>query len=71
MEKEYYIIKIIKLNMKGILLKISVKDMENLIMKMVNIILDNFPIIKEMVKGNYIQKIIILNLKGILLMGKL
>ena len=71
MEKEYYIIKIIKLNMKGILLKINVKDMENLIMKMVNIILDNFPIIKEMVKGNYIQKIIILNLKGILLMGKL
>ena len=38
MEKEYYIIKMVILNMKVILLMINMKEMENIFMKMVNII---------------------------------
>ena len=42
MEKEYYIIKMIQLNMKVILLKINLKEKENIYMKMVIIIQGNF-----------------------------
>ena len=41
MEKEYYFIQMEKLNMKVILLMINMKEMENIVGKMVNIILDN------------------------------
>jgi len=41
MEKEYYIIKMVSLNMKVIGLMIKRKDMENILMKMGIIILVN------------------------------
>ena len=41
MAKVYYIIKMEILNMMAILLMMNMKEMENIIMKMVNIILDN------------------------------
>ena len=45
MVKEYYIIKMEILNMKVILLMINLKEMENIIGKMVNIILDNIKMV--------------------------
>ena len=48
--KEYYIIKMVKLNMMAILLKVKEKVKENIFMKMANIILENGWIIIWMVK---------------------
>ena len=41
MEKELNIIQMEKLNMKVIILMVKEKEMENIFLKMVNIILDN------------------------------
>ena len=41
MVKEYYIMKMVILNMMEILLMVKKKEMENIFLKIVNIILDN------------------------------
>ena len=45
MEKEHYIIKMEKLDLKVIILIINMKEMENIFGKMVNIILDNIKMV--------------------------
>ena len=42
MEKDYYIVKIIQLNMKEILLMVDLKEKESLLIKRVIIMLGNF-----------------------------
>ena len=48
--KEYYTIKMEKLNMMVILLMINMKEVENIFMKMAIIILENGKMAKSMVK---------------------
>ena len=60
MVKEIYIIKIVKLNMKEILLMIKLKEMEDMSMKMVINILDNLKMGKEMVMEYYLIKMVML-----------
>ena len=45
MEKEHYINKIKKLSMKVIILMVNQKEMENILMKMMNIIWDNLKMV--------------------------
>ena len=59
MAKEYFIIVILELNMMGNLLMVNFKDMENIYMKMENIILVNGIMIKCMVKGLNIKVTVI------------
>ena len=68
MEKEYYIIQMEKLNMKEILLMVNMKEMENILGKMVNIISDNGKMIYNMEKEQNIIQMEKLNMKEILLM---
>ena len=67
MEEELYIIGIVKLNMQVTLLMINLKDKEDIIGKMVNIIKDNLLMDLKMEKGLFTIKIIQLNIKVILL----
>ena len=71
MEKEQNIMKMEILNMKVILLMIIMKDMENIFVKMVIIILDNFWIIIDMVKEYCFLKMEILKKRVIGLMMNL
>ena len=50
MEKENIIIRMEILNMKVILLMVNMKEMENIFMKMVNIIQDNGKMVYQMEK---------------------
>ena len=70
MEKEHYIIKMDKLNMKVIWLIINMKEMENISGKMVIIILDNLKMVYFMEKEQCIIKMEKLNMKVIWLMIK-
>ena len=70
MGKVKNIIKMVILNTMVILLIINLKEMENIFMKMVNIILDNYWMIYFMVKERNIIIMVILNMKVILLMIK-
>ena len=56
MEKEKNIIEMEILNMMVIMLMINMKDMEDIIMKMVNIILVNGLKVKDMVEVFYIKR---------------
>ena len=71
MEKEHYIMKMEILYMKVIGLMIKAMVMENIFLKMVNIIQANLKIIQEMEKEHYIIKMEILNMKVIGLMVNL
>ena len=70
MVKEYYMIKMEILYMKVIMLMTKEKEMENLLMKMVIIILDNLKIINQMEKELYMIKMEGLYMKEKLLMTK-
>ena len=70
MEKELNIIQMEKYYMKVIILMIKQKEMENIIGKMVNIILDNGKMVYSMVKVQNIIKMEKLNMKAIGLMIK-
>ena len=57
--------------MKVILLMVNLKEMGNIIMKMVIILLENGKMVSEMVKEFYIIRTEIFNMKEILLMVNL
>ena len=67
MEKEKYIIKMVKLNLMVILLMIKKKDMENIIGKMENILKEIFKMILNMEKESNIIVMEILCMMVILL----
>ena len=72
MEKEYYIIKIKRLNMMVILLMVNLKGMmKNIFMKMEIIISGHLKKVKGKVKEKYFIKTVELNMKVILLMDSM